>query len=187
MFSLAHSVYITTDTLSSLQIVQSELHPNGLNLGASQSAHTAKESLSVYGLFHHLACTPQGRSSLRRLFLQPTLDVDVINERHQFISLLRRPENSEVLKQASLILRKIGNVRRVMALLRKGAESPSRGQSDHTGAWATLRRFAANFLRLRELIITISGWDEVKILGMVRHEVEPCDHKLRDLSRDCLL
>ena len=58
-FSLADAVYITQETVLALQIVQSEQHPNSQISGGLQSASGSKESLSIYGLFHHLAGTPQ--------------------------------------------------------------------------------------------------------------------------------
>lgn len=167
MFSLADSVYITQDTLLSLQILQSEQHPNSQISGGVQSASGSKESLSIYGLFHHLAGTPQGRASLRRLFLRPTQNMGIISERQQLISLFIHPENAEQLKQASKALRKVGNARRVLGQLQKGAESPSTGQSDHRGAWSMLKRFVAHTLKIREVIVTVKGYADVKLLVQV--------------------
>ena len=166
MFSLSNFMYITQETIHSLQILQSEQHPNELTSGA-QSAGGVKESLSVYGLFHHLAGTLQGRACLRRLFLRPTLDMAVISERQRFIALLRQPKHAEHLKQASSILRKVGNAKRVLVQVRKGAESPSSSQSDNRGAWATLKRFATQVLRLRELLATIIGYKDIEIISEV--------------------
>lgn len=167
MFSLHDSVYITQETLLALQIIQSEQHPNSQISGGVQSASGSKESLSIYGLFHHLAGTPQGRASLRRVFLRPTQNIQVIAERQHFISLFIQPENMEQLKQASKALKKIGNARRVLAQLQKGAESPSTGQSDNRGAWSMLKRFATHTLKLREEIISVKGYTDVALLVRV--------------------
>lgn len=167
MFPLDASVYVTQETLLALQIIQLEHHPSFQISGGIQSASGSKESLSMYGLFHHLASTPQGRATLRRLFLRPTQDLRLISERQQFISVFTRPENLEQTKQASRALRKIGNARRVLSQLQKGAESPSIGQSDHRGAWAMLKQFVASTLKLREEIMTVQGHSDIILLVRV--------------------
>src|SRR5436305_4398696 len=58
---------INADTFLSVQIIQPESHLNAFNEGPGSTG--SKESLSIYGLFHHLARTPQGRARLRQLFL----------------------------------------------------------------------------------------------------------------------
>lgn len=168
-FSLADAVYITQETVLALQIVQSEQHPNSQISGGLQSASGSKESLSIYGLFHHLAGTPQGRSSLRRLFLRPTQNMQIITDRHDFIALFVKPEHSEHMKQAAKALRKVGNVRRVLSQLHKGAESPSTRQSDSRGAWSTLRRFVTYVLKLREVIATLPEYQNIELLAQVCH------------------
>ncbi|KAJ9602597.1 hypothetical protein H2200_012790 [Cladophialophora chaetospira] len=94
MFTLKGTMLVNTDTLVSLQIIQPESHPNAFNQGPGTSG--AKESLSTYGLFHHHAKTPQGRVQLRQAFLRPSLDIDHINSRLDFISVFVRPENQSV-------------------------------------------------------------------------------------------
>ncbi|KAH7326765.1 muts domain V-domain-containing protein [Stachybotrys elegans] len=56
MFSMEDYMLVDGDTLLSLQIVQSELHPNSQAWGLSPNGSATKESLSVYGLFHTFAC-----------------------------------------------------------------------------------------------------------------------------------
>ena len=64
MFTLAGTMFVNADTLLSLQITSSECHPNAQQHGPASKNRTggAKEGLSVYGLFHGLVKTPQGRS-----------------------------------------------------------------------------------------------------------------------------
>ncbi|PNY29296.1 MutS protein [Tolypocladium capitatum] len=157
MFSLANHVFVNTETLQSLQIVHSELHPNSQIWGPHPNAVGAKESLSIYGLFHHLASTPQGRTCLRLLILRPTVDMDIIAERQRVIALLLRPENVGKTTQAASILRKIRNVRTTVSQLRRGIDCPSTGRSFDRGVWATLRRFASQTLKLREVVGTLFG------------------------------
>lgn len=167
MFSLSQSMFVTQETIYSLQIMQSEQHPNGQISGGVPSADGAKESLSVYGLFHHLAGTPQGKASLRQLFYRPSMDLSIIMERQNFISLFRRPEYSEQFQMVAKVMRRISNVRRNIAQLQKGAESPSTKQSENRGAWAMLKRFVTHVLQLREIIATMDGYCEVDLLRQV--------------------
>ena len=95
MFTLFDSMFINEATLSALQIIQSEMHPNSQMRGPEQSGSAAKESLSVYGLFQNLARTPQGKAKLRRLFLRPSIDLELINSRQQAIGFFLRQEHRE--------------------------------------------------------------------------------------------
>lgn len=70
MVGLDNVVYINADTLTALQIVGAESHPSTQSQGSN--GHGAKESLSVYGLFHSLAQTPQGKRKLRQAFIRPS-------------------------------------------------------------------------------------------------------------------
>ncbi|RMZ88581.1 hypothetical protein DV736_g4193, partial [Chaetothyriales sp. CBS 134916] len=79
MFNFRNTMFANVDTLSTLQIIQPESHPNIFNQGPGTSG--SKEVLSVFGLFQHHARTPQGKAQLRTIFLRPSLDVNVINER----------------------------------------------------------------------------------------------------------
>ncbi|CAM1507372.1 Fc.00g070130.m01.CDS01 [Cosmosporella sp. VM-42] len=164
MFSLSAFMFVNSDTLLALQIVQTELHPNSQAWGLDPSKGSAKESLSVYGLFHLLACTPQGRSQLRQLFLRPVLDMELIGERQRTISVLLQPDNADKLRQATSALRKIRNLRTTIAQLRKGIEFPSAGQSFDKGVWATIRHFAAQTLELREVVNSLNGGESLPIV-----------------------
>lgn len=160
-------MFVNADALVSLQIVQTELHPNSQAWGSDASRGNSKESLSVYGLFHHLACTPQGRSQLRQLFLRPVLDIDVIMERQRVISMLLKPENADTIKQTTATLRKIRNLRTTVMQLQKGIEFPATGQSFDKGAWATVRRFSVQALGLRELVGSLNGGSELPLVRKV--------------------
>jgi DNA mismatch repair protein MSH5 len=134
-----HYRYINADTLASLQIIQSESHPSAFNQGPGRTSSGSKESLSVYGLFHHLAQTPQGKVQLRRCFLRPSTDISIITERYDFISVFSRPDNASTLQKAISSLKKIKNLRPVMINLRKGFNTGggvSRGFK--TTIWGTL-------------------------------------------------
>ncbi|KFA79659.1 hypothetical protein S40288_04057 [Stachybotrys chartarum IBT 40288] len=155
-FSVSNYMHIDAETLSSLQILQSEPHPNSQVWGLDPNGSGTKESLSVYGLFHHFACTPQGRISLKKLFLRPTLDLSVIEERQRTIAVMLKPRNVEGLRLAVGALRKIDNIRAACTQLRKGA---------------TLRRFAVQALKLRECIITQFASEDHVIFRKIVHDI----------------
>ncbi|KAF3030647.1 MutS protein msh5 [Penicillium rubens] len=61
MFNLRDTMWISSNTFTSLQIIQSESHPNMFNQGPGKKSASGKEGLSVYGLFQHFAYTPQDK------------------------------------------------------------------------------------------------------------------------------
>ena len=137
------------DTLSSLQIIQSETHPHSHNQGPTKASSGAKEGLSVYGLFHHLARTPQGKQLLRQYFLRPITDVTVIKERLNTATVFLRPDNSGPVGNITKGLGQIKNMRVVMVNLKKGVSNGlGKGGGIKNGTWATLRKVMAIRRRL---------------------------------------
>ncbi|EYB22536.1 hypothetical protein FG05_11941 [Fusarium graminearum] len=173
MFSLSSYMYISNDTLLSLQILQTEMHPNSQAWGSDANQSNSKESLSVYGLFQHLASTPQGRTQLRRIFLRPLLDINIISERQRSIAVLLQPENADKLPQLASTLRKIRNLHTTFAQLRKGIEFPSAGQSFDKGVWGTIHRFTTHALTLRELIASLNGGSDVVLFKQAIEDIQP--------------
>jgi DNA mismatch repair protein MSH5 len=168
MFTLDNYMFVNADTLASLQIIHSEMHPNNQIWGPDKSSHASKESLSVYGLFHLLAATPQGRVKLRQMFIRPSVDVELIQRRQRTISGLLRPENTEVLKSINHTLKNIRNIRSTLAQLRKGVEFSTGRPSIDRGVWRILWAFALHSLKLREIVLKLSGTDSITILDKVR-------------------
>ena len=167
MFSLSSYMFVSADALLALQIVQTELHPNSQAWGPNLSKSSSKESLSVYGLFYNLACTPQGRTQLRQLFLRPILDLGLIRERQRTLSVLLQQNNAEMMAHMTSILRKIQNLRPALTLLRKGIEFLSAGQSFNKGVWATIQHFTAQGLALREVLGNLNGGTELALIRKV--------------------
>lgn len=116
---------INADTLSSLQILQSESHPNAFNQGPGKTSSRSKENFSLYGLFYQHVLTPQGKTRLRQIFLRPSIGLDVISERHDIIDIFSRPANAPALQKLSSSLRKIKNLRPLMTNLHKGLSNGS--------------------------------------------------------------
>lgn len=117
--------FINSDTLLSLQVMQSESHPHLHNQGPTKGTSGSKEGLSVYGLFHLLAHTPQGKYMLKQYFLRPSLSLDLINERHDAISVFLQIANESGFQALVQNLKRIVNVRKIMINLRKGISSAS--------------------------------------------------------------
>ncbi|KAJ8127600.1 hypothetical protein O1611_g6036 [Lasiodiplodia mahajangana] len=172
MFSLFNSMFVNADTLVSLQIIHPEYHPNNLQRGPTGSTSGAKEGLSVYGLFSHLAATPQGKLKLRRMFLQPSIDIDVIRERQATISFFLRPSNADTVGDIRKDLKKIKDMKYMVSLLRKGIDIIGRKISVANSVWAVLQRFAAYSLRLRESLRALPNTESV---GIVKRVIQVVD------------
>jgi DNA mismatch repair protein MSH5 len=152
MFSLRETMFVNTDTLHSLQILGAESHPHSHNRGPTKSNSGAKEGLSVYGLFHHLARTPQGRFLLRQHFLRPSLNIDLINERLDTVGIFIRPENDSPCEALVSILKNVGNMRVMIISLRKGTSGSTKGTGGYSrSVWSTLRGVSTRVLLTRML------------------------------------
>ena len=140
MFSLRETMFINADTLHSLQIMGAESHPHSHNKGPTKASSGEKEGLSVYGLFHHLARTPQGRFLLRQQFLRPSLNIDAINERLSTIAVFVRPDNDPALQALVQNLKNISNMRAIMVNLRKGVGGSTKaGGGFSKSIWTSIR------------------------------------------------
>lgn len=139
MFSLRDTMQMSFNTFGSLQIIQSESHPNMFNQGPGKKSASGKEGLSVFGLFQHFAYTPQGRGKLKQIFFQPSVDPDTIRGRHNFIGVFSRPDNLAALEKMVKALKHIKNLRPVLVNLRKGISTGSaRITGFKTTVWASL-------------------------------------------------
>jgi len=153
MFTLSDMMFINADTITSLQILQSESHPNSHMQGPTSASSGAKESLSVFGLFHHFASTPQGKYKLRQIFLRPSLDSEIIEQRQATIGIFIRPENVPALEKMTKSLKKIKNIRTVVIHLQKGISGTSgRSSGMQRGVWANLQQFTFHTLKILEAV-----------------------------------
>ncbi|GKZ53619.1 mutS protein msh5 [Aspergillus niger] len=139
MFALTGTMFVNGRTLLSLQIMESESHPSMVNHGPGRKSTSSKEGLSVYGLFQRFACTPQGRNQLKQMFLRPSVELDVINERHSFIGVYLRTDNFNSFDKMVKGLKHIKNLHYVMINLRKGISTGSgKIMGFKATVWATL-------------------------------------------------
>jgi DNA mismatch repair protein MSH5 len=169
MVTLSDMMFINADTMASLQILQSEFHPNSHMQGPTSASSGAKESLSVFGLFLHLASTPQGKYKLRQIFLRPSLDLEIILERQATICILTRPDNSPALEKIVRSLKKIKNIRTVVIHLQKGISGASRrGSSMQRGVWANLQQFTFHTIKILEAVCDLVEGQSLTIVSKVR-------------------
>lgn len=168
MFSLFNSMFINADTIVALQIMQPEFHPNSHQRGVGGSSSGSKESLSIYGLFHRHARTKQGRSKLRQIFLRPSLDMELIQERQLAIALFSQPAHAEGVRTLSKSLAKVAHMNLCIGLLRRGVDNQGRKVSVNNNVWATLQRFAMFTLQIRELLRGMLETSSHPIIAKVR-------------------
>lgn len=162
MFSLKGTMLINPDTLMSLQIIQPEFHPNAFNQGPGTTG--SKESLSIYGLFHHLAHTSQGKTRLRSYFLRPSLDLDAIKARLEFVSVFVRPDNNIPLNRLSKSLRRIKNMRTTVTMLHKGINGGNKKLGGFkSGVWASLLEFCYHAIDIAETLKDVLGAETIPL------------------------
>lgn len=127
----------------------------------------------MYGLFHHLAHTPQGRTLLRQYFLRPSLNLEVINERLDAVTIFLQPENVIQLDQLIKNLKHIKNIRTVMINLRKGVSSGSPKGGIARPVWSTIRNFLFYALKIRDTIPEVNGHEGLHICTKILERFEP--------------
>ncbi|XPS97973.1 hypothetical protein M3J09_007189 [Ascochyta lentis] len=172
MFSLRETMFINADTLHSLGIIDAEAHPHSHNRGPNTNSGS-KEGLSVYGLFHHLTRTPQGRFLLRQCFLRPSLNINVINERLDAVGIFSRPENTSTLETLVQNMKSVGNMRTMMINLRKGIGGSVPGRSGLSrSVWTSLRGFAFHTLKIKDALQDVLGSDKLAIKAKVSEKFE---------------
>ena len=154
--------FVNAATLTALQIMQPEAHPNASNQGPGTSG--SKESLSVFGLFQHNARTPQGKARLRQIFLRPSLDLAEINMRLDFSSVFSRPDNQPVLQKLSNSFSKIKNMRNVMIMLHKGVDGGNgKFGSFKSGVWSSLLEFCYHAIDVVEGVHEVLGSEQLPL------------------------
>ncbi|MCJ1431366.1 MutS protein msh5 [Xylographa pallens] len=182
MFTLENIMYVNADTLASLQILQSESHPNTHNQGPTNASSGSKEGLSVYGLFHHLARTPQGKFMLRQYFLRPTLDIDLIIERQDTASVFLRPDNAQHMDELIKSLKHVKNMKTIMIHLHKGMSNAiSKDGGIKSGVWYSLRSFAFWTMGIRNVFLEVLGAEGLSIRTKVMEKFDV--HELANLGR----
>lgn len=147
-------MFINADTLQALQIIETESHPNSQNQGPRSSG--SKEGLSVYGIFHYLARTPQGRTRLRQWFLRPTMDMQVLQQRQRSIATFVRPDNTTQVADLSKNLNNMCHIRSHILKLRKGVTLSLPIKSTNSKPiWSVIRSVGVGRMRAEPLLTDV--------------------------------
>ncbi|KAK3941852.1 muts domain V-domain-containing protein [Diplogelasinospora grovesii] len=173
MTAFTNFMLVSADTLISLQILPSGL---GLKRKREQSKH---ENLSVLRLVQELACTPQGKARLARMFLQPSLSLDLIAERQKSVAVFLREENREVASAIRKHLRKTKDIRSTVLDLKKGIAGCQ--TSKQLEVWKRLSRFAIFCTKAKDAVGTLSGSGERDIFLRIDEEIDT--RKLLEVDR----
>lgn len=181
MFNLSDIMFVNADTLASLQILQSENHPNSHMQGPNKATSGAKEGLSLYGLFCHLACTPQGKQKLRQLFLRPSTDLAIIEERLNTISVMLRPENTPALEKISKCLRKVKDIRTVVIHMQKGISDVGKRKSVGRGVWANVQSFTVQILKILGGVHEMNGGSALVMTNKLLTDIHPL--RIREIGQ----
>ena len=167
MSTLDDSMFVNADTLVALQIMGSECHPNSQMQGPDKSKSAAKKNLSVYGLLKSLASTSQGQTRLLQLLLRPSIDLDVIRERHQAIAAVLQPENSHVKRSIARLIKKALNIKNTLVNLRRGVDLPARIKHVNRSVWMILSKFARAAIGLRESVLLLDNGQDLPLVRKV--------------------
>lgn len=155
--------FVNADTICSLQIFEDESHPNFHMQGPKGRG---KEGLSLFGILNGTR-SPLGHKMLKQWFLRPSLSTQVITERHASIAAFLRSENLHILVTVGKSLRKVKNIPKILAVLRRGQGGAGRG-----GGWMALAQFAFFALKIRSCLQEMSG---VRNLVIYRKVTETID------------
>ncbi|KAI1610151.1 DNA mismatch repair protein MSH5 [Exophiala viscosa] len=162
MFSLRGVMLISAETLASLQIIQPEGYSNAVK--QSVGASRAKDDMLIHTLFQHHARTPQGKTLVRRAFLRPSLDINEINRRLDFVSVFVRPENQPQRQKLSKSLGKVRNMRKTMTELHKGIESGKQNPNAFKhGVWSALLEFCYHTIDIADRLFEVIGADHLPL------------------------
>ncbi|KAH7281530.1 hypothetical protein KP509_36G052100 [Ceratopteris richardii] len=132
--------FLTLDfnTYCALQIFQSDKHPSDMGIGK------AKEGFSLFGIFADRCATLMGRHLLRTWFLRPIVDMDIINNRLDFIAIFLHLDEIVAALQQSL-----RHVKDIPRLLKKFS-SPSSLSTQND--WKQLLQTIGSFIHLQDLM-----------------------------------
>lgn len=166
MNTSADTMLVGADSLMSLQITQSGLHPNP-HMQSNGSDLKAKSNLSIVGLFQALASTAQGKRRLRQILLRPSTDISLIHERQTAISVFSSPANIETTKGMRKLLRKLKDTKALFLHVRKGVDRVRGELSVRIGDWEALLQFVMVSVNLQQTVKALHGGKEVTILSKV--------------------
>ncbi|KAG0658910.1 MutS protein msh5 [Rhodotorula mucilaginosa] len=140
---------INSDALTSLQVFRDEAH-------AATHSRATKEGLSLFGIAN-LTRTPLGRAKMRDWFLRPSLELNVIEQRHDAVECFLLEDNRHVVDAIRSHIREIKNT---PLLLKKLG-----GGSMHMKDWQVVWKLTFVAIMIRDALVTLSH----------RHAIEAID------------
>ncbi|GAA5854993.1 hypothetical protein JCM9279_005715 [Rhodotorula babjevae] len=156
LIKLDKIMLVNSDALTSLQIFQDEAH-------AATGSSATKEGLS---LFAHLppfvarivniARTPLGKILMRRWFIRPSLELDIIEARHDAVECFVRDENQPAVDAIESNFKHIKNVRRVLKAIAGGDGS----LSDWQATWM----FVFGSIQIRDAVLSLEHRKSVEVV-----------------------
>ncbi|KAI8085171.1 DNA mismatch repair protein MutS [Halteromyces radiatus] len=109
--SFLDTMYVSADVMQSLEIFQIEMHP-------STHQKKGKESMSLFNLLNYTV-SPGGTHLLKQWLLRPTLDLEVLQERHSSVEYLinvGNPTNKDnAVKKLSSYMKHVKNTARILS------------------------------------------------------------------------
>ncbi|GAA5902660.1 uncharacterized protein JCM6883_007199 [Sporobolomyces salmoneus] len=156
LMKLDKVMQINSDALSSLQIFQQEAH-------ASMHATRGKEGLSILNILDSTR-SPLGRTLMRQWLIRPSLELKVIEERHETVACLLRPENVAVADAMRSHLKSIKNANKSLFLLLSG-----RGKLRE---WTSLYSVLCFSIMLHDAALTLTRSRKVRIVDRLQDALD---------------
>ncbi|KAI7824065.1 muts domain V-domain-containing protein [Gamsiella multidivaricata] len=174
-FAIDSFMLITANSLSSLQIFEDESHPS-----MHSSVHGRKEGLSLFSILSQTK-TSQGRYLLKQWLLRPSLDLSIIQTRHQSVECFTRTENQPTVAQFSKALSHIKNIPKILQAMPRKAT---------IAEWQALLQMHQQFvvkdlMAIGTFIEDVLDFDESVIEGRctVKHNVDEELDRMRQTYR----
>jgi DNA mismatch repair protein MSH5 len=164
MFSLKDVMFVNRDAIASLQIFESESHPD---LQKQGRGGRGKEGLSLFGIVNS-ARSPLGQRLLKEWFLRPSLSLEVVRERHECVEVLLKGENIHVVGGLAKCLKKVKNIPKIIAALKRGKGGGHKG-----GEWSAVLGFVFNVLKIRTMMQEVVGARKMAIYNRVGSSTLP--------------
>ncbi|GAA5961736.1 hypothetical protein JCM3765_000494 [Sporobolomyces pararoseus] len=156
LMKLDKVMQINSEALTALQIFDTEAH-------ASMHATRGKEGLSIFNIVN-LTRSPLGSSLMRQWLVRPSLELDVIEERHETVATLLRPENAAAADAIRVHLKSIKNAHKALLLLLSG-----RGKLRE---WTTVYAVLCYSILAHDAALTLSRSRRVRIFDRLQDALD---------------
>ncbi|GAA5820731.1 hypothetical protein JCM3770_005267 [Rhodotorula araucariae] len=148
LMQLDKVMLINSDALASLQVFQDEAH-------AATGSSATKEGLSLFGLVN-ITRTPLGKILLRQWFLRPSLELGVIEARHDAVECFRRDVNQAPIDAIQAHFKHVKNIPRVLKALMGGTADLK--------DWQAVWTFTYAAVEIRDFVLCLENCRGVEVL-----------------------